>query len=190
MNNSDERLYQQFLDGCLNNSLADSDPVVRLVGAKAQKASAWGWGDWTDDLKQETLIQLAKGNYRGDGPLEGYISRIMGNFITRLWRKEHKDRWSEMPVDLKESGDFAEGIESRLSDRTKRLIARSPKHLWWFIEAIVDADGYLSEQDAAKIGKVTRYRVGKLKEELRRIWEKMEEEKELTDLVKAKGAGD
>jgi hypothetical protein len=111
--------------------------------------------------------------------LEGYIAHIMGNEIKLLWRRGGRDRRIEMPTELEDSRNFALDIEAK--HHTRRLIEKSPKHLWWYIEAIVDADEYLSERDAAEIGKVTRYKVGILREELRRIWESMEPEPEPTE---------
>jgi hypothetical protein len=186
-NNRDMQRYQQFLKNFRNeDSSIEDDPVARTVRDKARKvAHAWGWGDWAKDFEHETLIKLAKGEYRGEGSLDGYIAHILGNEVKLLWRKEGGDRRTEMPDDPKESNDFASEIESRLSDRTKRLMARSPKHLWWFIEAIVGADGYLSERDAAMKGKITRHKVVTLKEELRWIWENMESETEPTEQTKA-----
>jgi hypothetical protein len=52
----------------------------------------------------------------------------------------------------------------------KRLIAKTPQNLWWYIEFIVEFEGYASERDAAKFGKVTRYQIQKIKEEIRTIW--------------------
>jgi hypothetical protein len=193
-NISDLKRYQQFLERLDEGSSIEEDSVFLTVRNKVRKvAPAWGWTNWIDDLEQETILKLYKGEYRGEGSLDGYIAHILGNEIRLLWRKEGGSRRAEMPADFEESRDYASEIESRLSDRTKRLIQKSPRHLLWFIEAIVDADVYLSERDAAKVGKVTRYKVEKLKEELRLIWESMESESEPesepTEKVKVTTAG-
>jgi hypothetical protein len=183
---SDWTMNQEFLARCEDGSLTDDNPVVRMVRKKANMARRWGWANWVDDLEQETLIELMKGKYRGDGPLEGYIAHIMGSKLIRHWQKEHADIRGELPAEVKDGSDFAEKLEAGFSDRTKRLIARSPKHLWWFIETIVEADDYLSERDLAEIGKITRYRVTVLRKELRQVWEAME----LADRARATSAGE
>lgn len=178
-NNSDLKRYQQFMKCLDEGSSIEEDSVVLTVRNKVRKvAPAWGWTEWIEDLEQETLIKLHKGKYRGEGSLDGYIAHILGNEIKLLWRKEGGSRRAEMPADLEDKRDRASEIDSRLSDRTKRLIKKSPQHLLWFIEAVVDADGYLSEREAAKIGKVTKYKIEKLKKELRLVWESMESESE------------
>lgn len=183
-------MYQRFLTRCNNGSLTDDDPVVRMVKRKANIAKRWKCADWAEDFAQEVLMELMKGNYRGEGSFEGYVAHILGSKIIRHWQKEHTDIRGEFPAEIADSNNFPEKLEARLSDRAKRLITRSPKHLWWFIEAIVEADDYASERDLVKIGKtqideITRHRVKKLKEELRQIWEAME----LADQARATSAG-
>lgn len=186
-NNSDLERYQRFLESCKDSSAMKDDPVAIAVRKRVQKvATAWGWSGWIDDLIQETFLELCKGEYRGDGPLDGYVAHILGNKIRRLFRKEGSGRRAEMPTDMQDRRDIAAEIEARPSDRTKRLIARSPKHLWWFLEAIFETDGYLSERDAARIGKTSRYRIVELKKELREIWESMEAEQEPAETKRAK----
>lgn len=189
-NESDSELVDTFVKGWNEGSLTEDDPIMHKVHDMAPKiVSRWGWSDQLDDVVNDTLIKLARGEYRGEGSLDGYINHIILNLVRQLWRKEGRNRRSEMPVDCEDKRRFALEIESRLSDRTKRLLLRVPKAHQWFIEAIIGADGYLSERNAAALGNVKRNQVEKLKKELRRIWEEMEEE-EADNLAKAKGAGD
>jgi DNA-directed RNA polymerase specialized sigma24 family protein len=181
---SDVRRYAEFLARWKGAPGLESDSVVLTVRSKAPKAAALGWADWVKDLEQETLLKLAQGKYRGEGPLDGYIAHVLANEIRLIWRREGRNRRAEMPEELDDHSDFTSDIE--WSERVKLLRAKSPKHLWWFIEAVIDYEGYLSERDAATNGRVTRHRIARLKEELRQIWEGMEE----TNRAKANAAGD
>jgi len=200
---SECELIDTFVKRWKDGSLTNDDPIVRKVIDLAPKiASRWGWPDRAEEVAQDTFLKLALGKYRGEGSLDGYINHIIVNLVRHLWRRERRNRRIEMPVDFEDKRHFASEIEARLSDRTKRLLARVPEGNRWFIEAIVDADGYLSQRDAAALGNVKRNQVEKLRKELRLIWTEMEAEREQgtreetdvesqqADQAKARTAGD
>lgn len=167
----DLQTLEQFLERWNNNTLDKNDPVYYMVTHKVPKiAASWNWSDWADDFIQETFRKLIKGNYRGEGPLEAYIASIMGNLIKEHWRKERRNLMVEITEDLQIPSTQSVDADLELSDRMKRLITRTPQELWWYIVFIVDFEGYASERDAAEYGKVTRYQIQKIKEEIRRIW--------------------
>lgn len=190
MNHDPERkIYQLFLEHWNEDSLENDLVFLRVNEIAPAIVHRWGWGDHVDDIIQSALLQLARAEYRGDGSLDGYIRHIIINEIRHLWRKEGRKRRSEMPADLEDKRNFASEIEAKLSDRSKRLLKRVPQGHQWFIEAIIAADRYLSQRDAAAIGKVKRSEVEKLLKELRQIWKSMEEEEE-EKRSKAKKAGE
>ncbi|HKV34395.1 MAG TPA: hypothetical protein VJP89_08745 [Pyrinomonadaceae bacterium] len=183
-NLKDLEIYEQYMERWKTNSLGKDDPILRMVTQKARKiTSSWNCSDWADDLINETLIILGKGDYRGDGSIEGYVVHVMANLIKLHWRKERSSLRAEMPEDLAATNEQSLHAELELSDRTKRLIARTPQQFWWYLEFVADFEGYASERDAAKYAKVTRHQIQKLKEEIRRIWSAMER-------AKASGGGD
>ena len=168
-NPEDLKAYEQFLKAWKNKSLRKDDPIYLIVTRKAYKtASSWNWSDWVDDLIQETFVSLSKGGYNGDGPIEAYIASILGNQIKRYWRKERPNLRSEMPEELPAPSEESFHVKLELSDREKRLIARAPQHLLWYLEFIDEFEGYASERDAAKYGKVTRHKIQRIKEEIRK----------------------
>src|SRR5947209_2439426 len=90
---TDLERYQQFLKNWNEDTSIEDDSVVRTVNEKVRKvAHAWRRDDWVGDFVHDVLIKLAKGTYRGEGSLDGYIAQILGNEITRLWRKDGSSR--------------------------------------------------------------------------------------------------
>jgi hypothetical protein len=177
----DKEMFDQFIERWKSGSLGEDDPIVRMVNQKGRKVtSSWNCSDWADDLINETLIKLSKAGYRAEGSLEGYIAHLMGNEVKLHWRKERSNLKDEMPEDLSTPNEPSFHAELELSDRLKRLIANTPQQFWWYLEFVADFEGYASERDAAKHGKVTRHQIQKIKEEIKRIWSAMH---------RAKGSG-
>lgn len=83
--------YQNFLSAWHNNTLTESDKVYIMVKAMAYNM-CWSFKrlDEVDDLIQEVLTALSKGQYQKGASLKTYTRTIMKHQVTQWWKKNGK----------------------------------------------------------------------------------------------------
>jgi hypothetical protein len=174
--NLDEKtIFENFKRGWEDGSLTDNDPIIKMVRSFSKVARKFGWEDWTPDIENDILIKIYKCGYSGEGSLEGYIRLSIKNAVIGLFHKEHQDKRSEMPTEVRVEADFDKSIEEEeSSDRVRMIVSRTPEHLLWFIEAVQGAETYMSERALAKQCKKKRNQIVKAKKELQTILKDMD----------------
>ena len=184
-NLDDITIFENFTREWNDNSLSDGNTVKKMVEKLSAMAYKYRRENWIKDIEQETLIKLSTCNYTGEGSLEGYIRRIMQNVLFGIYRKEKESRRGEMPNEVRDEKEFDEFLtefdeyfQEPFSDRVKMLLSETPENLWWYIEAVLEADEYISERAISEDLKISRYAVATARIELRSIWEEMEKEAE------------
>jgi hypothetical protein len=145
--------YQVFLDEWNNNTLTPSNEVYKLVSAMVWQA-CWRYRcrDEELDLCQETLSALAKGQYRKDASLKGYIQTIIINYIKKWWRKNGEGRIIQLGEGVEIVTDNGAGlaqVERRIFEEQyiKQLLPKLSNLQNTIVEVILSTENtYLSER--------------------------------------------
>lgn len=184
-NLDDITIFENFIREWNDNSLSDENTVKKMVEKLSAIVYKYGRENWIKDIEQETFLKLSTCNYTGEGSLEGYIKITMKHLLFGMYRKEKENRRGEMPNEVRDEKEFDEFLtefdeyfQEPLSDRVKMLLSETPENLWWYIEAVLGADRYISERQISEDLEISRYAVANARMELRAIWEEMEKEAE------------
>lgn len=182
-NENDLKLYQEFLTSWESKTIDDSNPVLKMVKGLSTMAHKYGRENWIKDIEQETFLKLSTCNYNGEGSLKGYIRKIMQNVLFGMYRKEKESKRGEMPSEVRDEKkfdelltEFDERFQEPLSDRVKMLLSETPENLWWYVEAVLEADRYISQREIAEDLNISRYEVANAHIKLKSIWENVRNE--------------
>lgn len=125
--------YQDFLKAWYDGSLSKSDKVYELVTAMSWKM-CWNYSclDDANDLSQEVMKALAKGQYNKGASLKTYIRTIMTNQIRKWWKKDgqgKKDVFDDAALrKIDKKFSVAAEIERRMcvDDDLKEVLSKLP----------------------------------------------------------------
>lgn len=124
------KLYQAFLKALHGENLNETE-VYKFVKAMARK-KCWNYNrpNDADDLIQEVLIALAKGQYKKGSSLKSYILTIMDHQITKWWEKTGKGKGNALDnIELEKiNKQLAVEIERRICADVdlKKVLSKLP----------------------------------------------------------------
>ena len=116
--------FRNFKELWESGALPEDDPVVAKTSYWARRLSLrYKCPERADDLRQEALLRLARADYEGKKPLDGYIRATIDNLYSDEQQKEGGKRRGKFPADIRDeaSPDLFEEVSR--AEEEDRLVA-------------------------------------------------------------------